>query len=447
MSKMNRRNEMMMNKGFSASGRSCNPAEIINGFPLHPAAVTAKIGVEAEMVKKGLTILCSMLLILTARLFPSEFNVGVNYGGYYSDNIFMNASQISDYVSLLQADLNLSVKKFNLTLAASAGIYNENPEFNSFSIEPGIEFFHSLKGRNAVFVTVGYAVLDYKELFSDFNYSGPKFQVNVKLHAASQALIKAGYTFEYRKYPNYSSFDFYNHKASVEINRFFKSQTNVQVEAGFNYRYYPHIVQDFDFGDDYNYYDNKKSQGKWKHQGTGHHSPMDPPSTDPGSGEYSYDSMGVPNLYGLLRVTHGFGTRVGLTGEAELRKNFRGLDNAEALIKNSYIIYPFTDDYLWDGLRLGLTIKAVLFKGIAAEGAFSYFDKHYPGIYIMDAEGNVVEPALERDDSLLLYSLRLSKKIGKLDLSANVLYRDNTSNDDYFHYNMLTISAGIGYYF
>lgn len=399
------------------------------------------------MGKKGLMILCSMLLILTGRLFSSEFNLGVNYNGYYSDNIFMNASQVTDYVSQFQTDLNLSIKKFNLFLTASAGIYNENAEFNSFSLEPGVEFFHSLKGQNAVFVTVGYAVLDYKELFSDFNYNGPKFQVNVKLHAASQVLIKAGYSFEYRKYSNYASFDFYNHKASVEFNRFFKSQTKVQLEAGFNYRYYPHIVQDFDFGDDYNYFDNKKSQGKWKHKGTGPHSPTDPTPTDPGPVEYSYDSMGVPNLYGVLRVTRGFGARVGLTGEAEIRKNFRGLDNAEALIKNSYIIYPFTDDYLWDGVRFGLTIKAVLFKGFAAEGAVSHFDKHYPGVYIMDAEGNVVEPASERDDSLLLYSLKLSKKIGKFDLFANVLYRDNTSDDDYFHYNMLTISAGIGYYF
>ena len=157
--------------------------------------------------------------------------------------------------------------------------------------------------------------------------------------------------------------------------------------------------------------------------------------------------MSVPNVYGLLHISQGIGTRLGITGKAEFRKNFRGLDDAETLIKNSYIIYPYNDNYLWDGTRFSLGVNMVLFNEFSVEGLMSYFDKNYPGIYIMDVDGNVIEPATERKDSMLIYNLKLSKKIRQWDLFANVSYGDNRSNDDYFFYKLLTISAGIGYYF
>jgi hypothetical protein len=438
------KNEGNVNQVLS-SRPPCYPVEIVYAL-LHllTPPVIDKITAELEMEKKRLLIILGLMLTLTARLASKNLTIGTSYNGYYSDNIFMNASAVTDYVSQLQAELNFSMKKLSLYLDASADIYNENGEFNAFQIEPGVEFIQYLKGRSAIYLTLGYMVLDYKELFSDFNYSGPRVQANLKLHTSSRSILKAGYLFEYRNYPNYESFDFFNHKAFVEFNRFFKSQTTLRVQTGFNFRYYPHIVQNFDFGDDYNYYDNTKSQGKWKHkvQGSGS-GPNNPPGTD----GYEYESMGVPNVYGLLHVTQSVGTRVGITAEAEIRKNFRGLDDADALLKNSYIIYPYNDDYLWDGLRLSLALKTALFSDVALEGMVAYYDKNYRGVYVMDEDGSVVEPAAERKDSLLLYKMKISKKFGKLDVFGNISYRQNTSADDYFLYNMLTISAGIGYYF
>jgi len=374
-----------------------------------------------------------LALLVSGLLAAKNFNIGANYSGYYSDNIFMNVSQITDYVSQLQADIHFSVNKFNLYLNASTDIYADNPDFNSFYIEPAVEFFFSLKGRNAVSLSLSYPILNYKELFTDFNHSGPQFQANVKLYTTPQTLLKVGYLFQSRNYSNYESFDFRNHTAFLEINRFFNTQTNVRLQAGLHYRYYPHIVENFDFGENYNYYNNRKSHGKMSKQSQ-RQSPR-------------YKTMSVPNVYGVLHISQGIGTRLGITGEAEFRKNFSGLDDAETLIKNSYIIYPYNDNYLWDGTRFGLSINVVLFKEFSVEGLISYFDKNYPGIYIMDADGNVIEPVTERNDSLLLYTLKISKKIRQWDLFTHVSYRDNHSNDDYFFYTLLTISIGIGYYF
>lgn len=402
---------------------------------LHPLLFNTTKMVH-KMGKNVLIIL--IILLLSAHIGARDLNIGVSYGGYYSDNIFMNATAVRDYVCRFQADLNYSINKFNLFLDASTGIYNENSEFNSYNIEPGIEFLHYLKkeGRDSLYLNLSYVVLNYRELYRDFNYSGPLFQAGVRLYTSPQTLLKAGYLAQSRNYPNYASFDFSNQTAFVEINRFFKSQTTLRLQAGINYRYYPHVADEYDAGENYNYYN--PSHGNMNGN-SGQNSNSQPAPRS--------HTTAVPNFYGLLRAAQGIGTRFGITGEAEFRHNFRGLDDADALIKNAYIIYPYNDNYLWDGLRLTVILKAVLFREFSLEGRFSYFAKDYPGISVMDEEGNVSEPIREREDVLLLANFNLKKQYRKFDISANFTLRDNNSNDDYFFYKMLTIYMGIGYYF
>ena len=172
-------------------------------------------------------------------------------------------------------------------------------------------------------------------------------------------------------------------------------------------------------------------------------------NNQPGSSQpaLQYHTTAVPNVYGLLRAAQGIGPRTGITGEVELRHNFRGLEDAEALIKNAYIIYPYNDNYLWDGLRLTVILKTILFKEVSLGGRFSYYAKNYPGIYIMDEAGEVIEPVTMREDVLLLINFNLKKEFRKFNIFANFTYRDNESNDNYFFYKMLTLSMGIGYYF
>jgi hypothetical protein len=387
-----------------------------------------------------------------------ELNIALNYNGSYTENIFLNASAVSDYVSHLNANIDYLVKRFNFFLYAEAGIYADNPDFNSFEVEPGIEWLFSLKNRDSLYINAGYRILNYKDLYADFNFNGPRLQVGVKLFRKSSTILKAGYRFEARNYSTYESFDYFNHSVFLEIKRFFRSQTTLNIEARFNYRHYPHIADDYDFGDDYNYFQQHRYQGNHKGQGPGS-------GSGPGSGggngngngpgyaegpsqtQFTSSSLSIPNINGLFRISQAIGTQLGISGEVQARWNFKGLEDAESLIKNAYILYPFHDNELWNGFRLGLGLKAVVGKAFSLEGNVSYFDKRYPGVFIMDELGEVVEPPLEREDSLILASLRLSRNFKSFDLFADVTYRDNDSNDSYFLYNMITISAGIGFYF
>lgn len=399
-----------------------------------------------------LTWLLPVLMLNGGQHDAGNINIGLGYTGIYNDNIFMNSTAVEDYASRLFADLGISINSFNLGLTAGADFYSDNPQFNSFHVSPSLEWFHPLKKRNGIMLSLSYDVLDYKEIYTDFNYNGPRFTAELKLYTQSQSIVKAGYSFEYRNYPNYESFDFSGHTFFLQWSRFFRSQTTLRLEGGFDYRHYPHIVKEFDFGSGYQYYHNMgntgmgQSSGGGRNPGIGGHGGKPPWQ---GGNRETYYSVNLPNLYAELSVTQGLGQRAGLTAAAQIRKKLRGLEFEEfrVLIRNAYIIYPNNDDLLWDGYRLKLALKLILLTDIALRGEFAYAGKNYPGIYIMNDDGTISQPRTQRDDRQTRLRLMLEKPLGKFQLSCHLEYRDNRSNDDFFHYGMLTISAGLGYYF
>jgi len=354
-----------------------------------------------------------IFILLSINNYSKDLNIGAGYNGYFSSNILMNSTEISDYISSFSFDLNLSKKNFNFYIDGLSNIYKDNSEFNSFKIEPGFEYLKYLKGRNYLYLNISYPILSYKEYFIDFNYSGPVVQFGAKFYLKPTLLFKAGYNFQFRNYTNFSSFDFTNHTFFLELNKFYRSQTTIRVQSGINYRNYPHIKN-------YDEYNNETGV---------------------------VNALLVPNIFGLLRVSQGLGAKVGIFGEMEFRKNFSGLTDAKTLIQNSYVIYPYNDNYLWDGSRISFSLKFIPFYEIAVSGNFSYYNKNYPGIFVMDEEGLVSTPETERKDSLFQFGINITKKINKLDLYLNTIIKNNSSNDLYFNYKSFALSVGIGYYF
>ena len=395
-----------------------------------------------------------LLLLLSGVLWTKNVNLEIDYNGYYSDNIFMNATAVGDYVSQLHAGIHYDAKPFTLYLDSSTSIYADKPQFNSYRLEPGVQYFHLLKKRNGIYLDLSYNILDYNEYYTDFNYNGPRFQAYAKIYLTGQTLLKAGYRFEARNYRSYRSFDFYNHNTFVEVMHFFPTQTRIQLSLGYNYRYYPHVVQNFDFGENYRYYGPQSKGnmgGSMGGGGDGNGGGMGHGHTGihPGQGNQPlrFGSTNVPNLYAGFNVSQAIGARMDISAEVELKHNFQGLENAEALIKNAYIIYPYNDGYLWNGYRLTIQLKSVIFTSISLVGRVSYLDKDYRGILIRADDGSVALPETQRKDSLLKASLKVSKKFDHLELFTNIAYSDNSSNDSFFHYKMTTITVGIGYSF
>ncbi len=390
-----------------------------------------------EYSMKRVIVLMMFLFLVSVTSLVGSLGVDVRYDGYYSNNIFFNASGVTDYVSGLSLALDYTVRNFSLFSDFSASIFRDNSDFNSFKIEPGIEYLKYLKGRNYLYITAGYTVLGYRELFTDFNYHGPFGEVGLKYYIGASFLVKGGYSFQQRNYPNFSSFDFNNHTLFLEANRFLKSNTTLRLKAGLNFRHYPHISGDNGEAVE----ESVLFQGPGGGKGPGKQPEPVPPV------EPEIATMSIPNVFASFRVAQGFGTNVGLVGELELRKNFQGLQDAGQLIENSYVIYPYNDDYLWDGQRYSIYFNAIPAGEVTLNTSLSFYNKNYQGIYIMDAEGVVVEPYLQRRDRMVQVEVKVSRQFKQFNLYISGLMRDNRSNDEYFIYKLWSVSTGIDFLF
>jgi len=384
-----------------------------------------------EISMKRLLVLMMILLGAGAARLPGGLGVDVRYDGYYSDNIFFNASAVEDYVSNFGLSLDYTARNFTLFADVSASLFRDNGDFNSIKVEPGIEYLKYLKGRNYLYVTGGYSILGYRELFTDFNYHGPFAEIGLKYYIDQSFLLKAGYSFQKRIYQNFSSFDFDNHTLFLEANRFLNSNTTLRLRTGLNYRYYPHITIEEEVTTD----------GAILMQGPGGKGPGKQP--DPATPAIEANSISVPNVFAAFRVAQGFGPNLGLVGEVEWRKNFQGLQDAGQLIENSYVIYPYNDDYLWDGQRYSIYFNAIPAGEVVLNTSLSFTNKNYQGIYIMDEEGQVIEPYQQRQDHMVQVELKLSRQFKKFNLFISGLMRDNQSNDDYFTYKLWSVSTGV----
>ncbi len=363
---------------------------------------------------------------------PSRLGFDLTTQTLFSSNIFHNASKIQDFVTALGAEFSYAGNHLNLFTGVSATLFVDNPAFNSLEFQGGLEWIQPLKNRNLVYLSLSYSRLDHRELYTDFNYSGPQLTAHLKLYLSPILLLKGGYSFDYRRYENFPSFDFFNHTLFCEISRFFPSQTTLRLSAAINARTYPHIEAEPDPTD--NTTDQRAGFGR---SGFGQHAPSN--QTSPAS-----QSMSVPNISLLAGLAQGLGTRFGISGEIEYRINFRGLEDAETLISHAYTLYPYNDQYLWDGLRMSLTLKSILGHEWALEGSLSRLEKGYPGIFVMDEAGTVLLPLAERSDTRLEAALNLSKRFKKWQIGAGFTYHDNRSNDLFFTYEALSVHAGLG---
>lgn len=390
-------------------------------------------------MKNGLVALWLLMMIPLPGSDTDEagrLGIDLSLQSQYSDNIFLNASKIGDFVTSMALDLSYAGQNLNFIVGGSATLFADNPDFNSMQFQGGLEWLNPLKNRDHIYLSLSYSQLNYRDLYTDFNHSGPVLNAHVKVYLSPSLLFKGGYQAEYRRYGNFTSFDFFNHTLFGEISRFFPSQTTLRASAAINYRFYPHIADPGTSEEIPSAYQGSGRFGNGRNQ----------PQTAPAPGRSSH-SLSVPNLSLLAGLAQGIGTRFGISTELEYRINFRGLEDAETLIQNAYTVYPYNDQYLWDGLRLSLTLKAIVWNEWAIEGSLSWLDKNYPGIYVMDESGTVQLPLVDRHDKQIQTDFSLGKKIDKWDISIGLSFIDNRSGDLFFTHTALSVFAGARFSF
>ena len=377
------------------------------------------------------------LFLLAALALGAENRFAISpYLDYsYSSNIFWNANQVADHAFSPGLDLGWRLGDLNLFLSADGRFYLDNSYMNSQRAVGGFSLVKVLSPRTSLFVSPDFTLIRSDKDLSFLDTNVPGITLGVKQVLSGRFFGRLGLSVRYSDYVNEDSYDRARLAAFFELSAFLPSQTTLRLTGGLNYLRFPHIAVSGTSGDG-------TSGGNDAGRENGNNGPGRPVTpTDDGSPMIAV-ALAIPQPYVVARIAQGIGFKTGVYAEFMYRRNLDSLQGIQALAASEWALEQTDDDFFWQGTRLSLGPKTEALPGIETAFDLSLLRKEYRGIDALDLDGLPVQPAATRADTQWQASLRIGKRLGRAELSAAVSYRRNDSNDLYFLYDFLTISAG-----
>lgn len=379
------------------------------------------------------------LLLLAALALGAESGLTISpYLDYnYSSNVFWNVNQVADHSVSPGVDLDWRLDGLSFFLSADGRFYNENTYLNSALAVGGFSWVKVLSPRTSLFVSPDFTLTRHDDDLSFLDTDVPGLSLGVKQVLSGRLFGRLGVSARYSDYTDEDSYDRARLAAFVELSAFFPSQTTLRVTAGLNYLRFPHVAVYEEPAD------GAPSGSSGNGQPNGRGGPSRPVTPADSGTTASSVVLAIPQPYVIARVAQGIGFTTGVYAEFMLRRNQDALQGLQALAASEWALEQTDDDFFWEGERLSVGLKTEAVLGLEIAIDVSQVKKHYKGIEALDLDGLPIQPWATREDTLSQASLRMSKRLRRADLSAAVTYRRNDSNDLYFQYDFLTISAGV----
>jgi hypothetical protein len=376
------------------------------------------------------------LLAALALGAESRFSISPYLDYNYSSNIFWNVNQVADHSFSPGLDLDWRLGDLDLFISADGRFYHENSYMNSARVAGGFSLVKVVSSRTSFFVSPDVTITRSDKDLSFLDTNIPGITLGIKQVLSGRLFGRLGLSARYSDYINEDSYDRARLAAFLDLSAFFPSQTTLRLTAGLNYLRFPHVAVYEDPADG-------TSSGGGNGQMNGRGGSIRPLApTDSGAAPSSV-VLAIPQPYVVARVAQGIGFTTGVYAEVMLRRNLDALEGIQAIAASEWALEQTDDDFFWEGERLSIGLKTEAVLGLEIALDLSRIQKRYRGIEALDLDGLPVQPLATREDTLSQASLRIAKRIRRTGLSAAVSYRRNGSNDLYFRYDFLTITAGV----
>jgi len=346
----------------------------------------------------------------------------------YTNNVYWDSTQVSDRIISPGVEVDYSSSNLNFYFDATGRFYTENNFLNSYFLSSGFEFYKALGGRDLLYITPNISINTFNSELSYLDNMEEGLTIGLKKYLTKSFLIKTGIKGINKDYSSYDSYDHFKFSSFLQLNKFFKTQITLRGTVGFNYLYFPHIIET-------QQYIQVFPIGRRGRNGT-----------EMITEESSY-TLSLPIFYSTLRLAQSVGTLTGLVLEYSYRKKLVEDKVIPDMSEDEWILTKMNDDFFWDGSRYSIALKSTKFFGLTTAVEFSYFSKLYEGIFIRDLVGEIIQPGEYRKDTMYQGTFSIMKSFGRLNVYLKGIYRDNSSNDDFFDYNLFTIMGGIDYNF
>ncbi len=376
-------------------------------------------------------------IFLISNIVFGQFSNFVSFNSYSYDNLFRSPEPIQDILSTIKIGLRYQQPEKNTqfynntSLIVFNNIYDRNFLINNAGVNKSINIGEK---PNSIFRLGGNWTLRVnKNDYNYYNYSQlsgyANFQILTKI-----ALIKGGYSYRRRNYPNWPDLSNNLHNAFFQLNKSFPSRTTIILETGFGNKSF--VGQDS--------FTTINNIGR----GHGHHA----------GGTITTNTisewLGTSQAHIILRLTQSLHEKAGIY--FQYRKQL-SIDD-ETSYRNFDDYYQddelFDDPFTYEGDSYSSQLTIMLPKATKLLIGGSLYSKNYISELAYVTADDTVGIGELRLDEQINYFIDLSKifSINKdwvksIKFNLYYSYTNNESNSYWYNYKNTTLGGGIQWSF
>ena len=177
-------------------------------------------------------------IVFVTSIVLGQFSNFVSINTYNDDNLFRtpDSIKVQDVLSTFTLGLryNESESKFQFYNNTNLMVYKNNSIRNFLINNAGLNKSIPLNENSSSNINLGvnWSLRVNQDDYNYYNYSQLSGNANFQL-STDIILIKGGYSYRWRNYPNWPDLSNYLHNVHIQLNKSFPTRTTVIAEAGF----------------------------------------------------------------------------------------------------------------------------------------------------------------------------------------------------------------------
>ena len=335
----------------------------------------------------------------------------------YSDNVFQNVNQRSDWITQANIDFDWSpTGALNLYYSGNANVFSEFSDLFNHTHGMGLTYQRPGEGRDLFYAGGEVALrLDqpdyaYREFVEASGFA------NYKTYWGDALLARASYTVRLQEYLNASEYSFAEQSAFVQVSRFLPSRTTLQAGAELGLKTYL----------------------------------RDAGALTDGVEARAGNGRNLIQWVGRAKLAQALASSAGLQAEYVLRTNLSG----SSRFADTQLYNPdddlFDDRFAYEGHRARTKLKYLAGASVLLQAGASWEKRRYPGRPALDLDGFLLDSQASRRDTRRSLSLEAGRSFfpvtglaSELRLSFEWRYTDTDSNDPYYDAGAQSYSLGL----
>lgn len=392
------------------------------------------------MMKKKMRPLVPLLLALATAARGGTVHFSFNQ--HATQNLFQTREAVSERISAFSLALEQDFGALSFLANAEYSAFHQTAGLSFFSADAGLDVLVPAGGKSAFYFAAGAAGAFYSRDYAAFSTFGGSLTGAFKTYLAPSSILKVQGQGVYASYAD-RLFDHASAVAALSIDKYFPSRTTLKADAEYGYKYFFHpfvaavepltepagsVVMGAGAGGGSGY-------GAGSGGGSGSGSGWGGRRYDGGYGfapQVGEGAAGIGHFSASVLAAQGIGDVLGLSASA-LRQWVVSGENPFMSIEEFYLAAnPSSDSFSWEGDQLSGRVTLNLPWSVELKGGYTYSDKTYPGVELLDAEG--LPTGIVRNDVRHLFEARLEKNFRRLTVFLAYSHIKNASNDPLFEW-------------